>query len=87
MRIAISDRSPLIYMVDGEQLNVISHHKDLGVVVDHFISIMHLLLARQIGFWAPLVSPLNALTLIPHLDLTKLWYAWLLNMPGSHLQW
>jgi len=35
MRIAISDRSPLIYMLDGEQLNVVSHQKDLGIVVDH----------------------------------------------------
>jgi len=35
MRIAISDRSPLIYMLDGAQLNVVSHKKDLGVVVDH----------------------------------------------------
>jgi len=35
MRIAISDRSPLIYMLDGEQLNVASHQKDLGIVVDH----------------------------------------------------
>jgi len=35
MRIAISDRSPLIYMLEGEQLNVVSHQKDLGIVVDH----------------------------------------------------
>jgi len=35
MRIAISDRSPLIYMLDGEKLNVVSHQKDLGIVVDH----------------------------------------------------
>jgi len=35
MRIAISDRSPLTYMLDGEQLNVVSHEKDLGIMVDH----------------------------------------------------
>jgi len=35
MRIAISDRSPLTYMLGGEQLNVVSLEKDLGVVVDH----------------------------------------------------
>jgi len=27
--------SPLIYMLDGEQLNVVSHQKDLGIMVDH----------------------------------------------------
>jgi len=32
MRNAISDRSPLTYMLDGEQLNVVSHE---GIVVDH----------------------------------------------------
>jgi len=35
MRIAISDRSPLIYMLDGGQLNVVSHQKNLGIMVDH----------------------------------------------------
>jgi len=47
MRITISDRSPLIYMLDGEQLNVVSHQKDLGINLN-FISTLHLLLPRQI---------------------------------------
>jgi len=67
MRIAISDRSPLIYMLYGEQLNVVSHEKDL-------------LLPRRIGFWVSLVSPLNALTSIPYLYFIMLWFTQLLNM-------
>jgi len=35
MRIATSDRSPLTYMLGGEQLNVVSLEKDLGIVVDN----------------------------------------------------
>jgi len=83
MRIAISDRSHLIYMLDGEQLNVASHQKILAswwTINLNFISTLHLLLPRQIGFWVSIVSPLNALTLIPYLDFTKLWYAQLLNL-------
>jgi len=42
--IAIYDRSPLFYMLDGEQLNVISDQKDLGIVNLNFIRTLHLLL-------------------------------------------
>jgi len=38
----ISDRSPLIYMLDGEQLNVVSYQKDLGVMVDHQFKLQRL---------------------------------------------
>jgi len=34
MRIAISDRSPLTYVLDGKQLNV-SQEKDLGIMKFH----------------------------------------------------
>jgi len=79
MRIAISDRSPLIYMLEGEQLNVVSHQKDLGIVVDHQLKFyQHTACVASKGFWASLVNPLNVLMLIPYLEL---WYAQLLNMP------
>ena len=35
MRVPISERFPLAYMVDSEQLTVVSYEKDLGVVVHH----------------------------------------------------
>jgi len=69
----ISQVSPIVLLVSFSVL--------IMLALQHFISTLHLLLPRQIGFWASLVSPLNVLMLIPYLDFTKLWYAQLLNMP------